>query len=75
MSGRFIFKAELPVVPHRCDPPYYDPGDLTEADAPLGSIWQCNCGRTWVVTKSRSGLLCWTPEGRIRRFIRTHWKG
>lgn len=41
---------------------------------PRGTVWQCECGRTWVslgaTARNAPGQCHWRPEGRIERWQR-----
>lgn len=72
-----------PTVEHACQPPSAAPGGLplTNRDHPAGTVWQCDCDRTWVSQGMTGGgqqhsggyssaSLRWRAEGRRERRTR-----
>lgn len=66
-SGKWV---DLKPVPHRCRPPvdetHCGPG-LLHATAPLGSVWECECGRLWRVRNDIQFGPAWFRAGWFTR--------
>lgn len=60
MSGHFVIETDD--YPHECHPPMMGPAGYKEPEAGLGSVWECECGRRFVVRMS----LWDAPFGRWR---------
>lgn len=81
MTGRIVF---LSGNRHRCLPDSWRQGGLFRtpdaAHAPMGSVWQCDCGRTWKRAPrpfergQRPSAPCWRRERRGEKIIRK-WRG
>lgn len=67
MSGKIIY---TPPREHRCE--VLDPIGSPYSFAPIGSVYECECGKTWVAKKSLySNILSrhWVEESsRARRY-------
>lgn len=78
MTGRIVYMPAPPVYPHVCQPPTDDefgcfpmlPETDPQEPAPVGTVWQCECGATWVASSAREGD-CWRRESRWARWRRT----
>lgn len=66
-SGRWV---DLKPTPHRCRPPvdetHCGPG-LLHAIAPLGSVWECECGKLWRVRNDIQFGPAWFKAGWLTR--------
>lgn len=51
MSGRFI--VETDEWQHDCNPPMMGSGRYSEPEAGVGSVWECECGRRFIVRPKR----------------------
>jgi hypothetical protein len=73
---------DQPRAKHACPPARSLSGAWREYDSdsrqyvfqsdPTGTVRACECGKTWVSTGGRPGLLValWRPEGRFERWRR-----
>lgn len=72
MSGRVIHEAPEPAgcypLCSRPKPVQVVGREMTTVHYP-GTVWECGCGRTWVLRDSPDGA-GWEPEGRFRRWRR-----
>lgn len=68
-KGQIIWVPPLPSEEqkqdHACTPPL-DEGLILEL---TGTVWRCECGKTWQVTMTPDGHR-WTREGPVRRWWR-----
>lgn len=49
MPGQWLRQRAIPTIPHACGPPCFDAGDWLYPDGEVGDVWQCGCGRRWVI--------------------------
>src|SRR5215475_8119147 len=65
--GQIIWVPSLPSEkhPHVCQPPQ-DEGLILEL---TGTVWLCECGKTWQVAMTADGHR-WASEGPVRRWWR-----
>lgn len=66
-KGQIIWTPPLPLEKpvHACRPPQ-DEGLILEL---TGTVWRCDCGRTWLVAMTPDGHR-WTRERAVRRWWR-----
>lgn len=63
-KGQWI---DLKPTPHRCQPPVNGASGLLYAAAPLGSVWECECGKLWRVRNDVDLGPAWFKAGWLTR--------
>lgn len=66
LGGRWV---DLKPVPHHCQPPVKNGwgSGLLHATAPVGSIWECECGTLWRVGNDFQFGPAWFKAGWFTR--------
>lgn len=70
MNGRILYKAPTPSPKHKCvAPPAAALNKLSAVEVvyPAGSVWECPCGQTWVVSYAQGRRWSWRRERKRER--------
>jgi hypothetical protein len=71
MSGRIIYVPPDPAPPttHSCEPPILDATGGVGWVEEVSTVWECECGKTYVLKDMRCGV-AWSKEGLFERLMR-----